>query len=105
AFGYSLLAYKSLLKGTSKLKVNRLVLKKDLEGHWEVLAEAIQTVMRKCGVKKPYEKLKKLTRGRKVNEEDIKVFVEELEIPQKEKEKLFKLKPANYIGLAEKLTK
>ncbi|MBT4937287.1 adenylosuccinate lyase [Candidatus Peregrinibacteria bacterium] len=103
AFGYSLLAYKSMLKGLSKLEVQKEKINMDLENSWEVLAEAIQTVMRRYGIEKPYEKLKALTRGNTIDKESIQNFVRTLEIPEKEKERLLQLTPQNYIGLAESL--
>ena len=103
AFGYCLLAYKSLFKGLSKLEINQKALLDDLNDNWEILAEPIQTVMRKHGVEKPYEKLKEFTRGKKVSEKEFKKFIESLEIPKKDKERLLKLTPATYVGLAGKL--
>ena len=103
ALGYSLLAYTSLLKGLGKLKVNRKVLKKDLDENLEVLAEALQTVMRRYGIEKPYEKLKKLTRGKRITRQDLNSFIDSLALPKPEKLRLKKLTPATYTGLAEKL--
>jgi adenylosuccinate lyase len=100
AFGYSLIAYQSTLKGISKLEANPENLAKDLDNNWEVLAEPIQTVMRRYGIEKPYEKLKALTRGQKVNAEIMKNFIETIDIPQDAKETLMKLTPASYIGRA-----
>jgi adenylosuccinate lyase len=88
AFGYHLLAIKSLQKGISKLSLNRAAVKKELEDHPEVLAEAIQTVLRKNGVENAYEKLKALTRGEKINKKDLQKFVDGLKIPKKEKDRL-----------------
>jgi adenylosuccinate lyase len=105
AFGYSLLACKSLLKGLSKLTVNKSVLRSDLDNNLEVLAEALQTVMRRYGVEKPYEKLKKLTRGKRITRKDLDSFIDTLKIPVAEKKRLKKLTPATYIGIAEKLVK
>lgn len=105
AFGHCLIAYKSALKGLSKLKINKEVIQKDLDENWGVLAEAIQTVMRKHKIPKPYEKLKKLTRGKKIGHEEIKKFIEKLKIPEEDKKTLAKLKPETYIGLAKKLIK
>ena len=103
AFGYSLLAYKSMLKGLSKLEVQEERIHADLENSWEVLAEAIQTVMRRYGIEKPYEKLKALTRGNTIDKESIQNFIRTLEIPDAEKERLIALSPQTYIGLAEEL--
>ncbi|MFA9460661.1 adenylosuccinate lyase [Thiohalorhabdus methylotrophus] len=99
-FGYSLLAYKSALRGLDKLEINRERLAEDLDGAWEVLAEPIQTVMRRNGVDRPYERLKELTRGRAVDAEKLAEFVETLPLPESEKQKLKALTPASYIGNA-----
>ncbi|KAK9061042.1 hypothetical protein SSX86_018222 [Deinandra increscens subsp. villosa] len=98
--GYSLLAYKSALVGIGKLQVNEAVISKDLDNSWEVLAEPIQTVMRRYGVEEPYEKLKELTRGRAVTKESITEFINRLEIPMEAKTELLKLTPHNYVGVA-----
>lgn len=103
AFGYSLLAYKSTLKGFSKLEVNREKISADLDQNWPVLAEAIQTVLRRYQVPGAYEKLKELTRGKKLGAVEMRNFIENLKIPPKEKQGLLKLKPDTYTGLAEKL--
>jgi adenylosuccinate lyase len=100
AFGYSLIAYQSTLKGISKLEANPENLARDLDNNWEVLAEPIQTVMRRYGIEKPYEKLKALTRGQKVNAEIMKNFIETIDIPQEAKNELLNLTPATYIGRA-----
>lgn len=105
AFGYSVLAYKSLLKGLLKIEVNREYLKRHLDCHWEVLAEAIQTVLRKHKVPAAYEKLKELTRGKSIGEKEIKQFIAWLKIPEADKKHLLKLRPETYTGLAEKLTR
>ncbi len=91
AFGYSLLAISSLRKGLSKLSVNKAVIKAELDAHPEVLAEAIQTVLRKHGVAGAYEKLKQITRGEKVTKKDLIKFIDSLKIPQGEKSKLKKM--------------
>nr|XP_043618240.1 adenylosuccinate lyase-like [Erigeron canadensis] len=101
--GPSLLAYKSALVGIGKLQVNEAALNKDLDNSWEVLAEPIQTVMRRYGVEEPYEKLKELTRGRTVNKESITEFINGLEIPVEAKTGLLKLTPHNYVGVAPQL--
>ncbi|AXW88084.1 adenylosuccinate lyase [Lonsdalea britannica] len=101
--GYALIAYQSTLKGISKLEVNRDRLLDELDHNWEVLAEPIQTVMRRYGIEKPYEKLKELTRGKRVNAEGMKTFIESLAIPEEEKIRLKELTPANYIGRAVKM--
>lgn len=103
AFGYTLLANKSLLKGLGKLEVNEARLSEDLDNAWALLAEPIQTVMRRYGVQNAYEQLKELTRGTDMNAEKIKTFVEGLDIPKDAKERLLNLSPATYIGLAKKL--
>jgi len=99
-FGYSLIAYEAVLKGLGKLEINRARLSEDLDNAWEVLAEPIQTVMRRFGVPEPYEKLKALTRGQAINGETIRRFVESLEIPPQAKAELLALTPASYIGNA-----
>jgi len=97
---HSLVAYKSTLKGISKLQVNQQSLASELDSNWEVLAEPIQTVMRRYGIEKPYEKLKDLTRGKRVDQAGMQAFVEQLELPDEAKESLKALTPANYIGNA-----
>ncbi|WP_386696132.1 adenylosuccinate lyase [Lonepinella sp. MS14435] len=101
--GYCLIAYAATLKGISKLEVNEQHLRDELNQNWEVLAEPIQTVMRRYGIEKPYEKLKELTRGKRVDEQAMREFVEKLDIPEEEKVRLQQLAPANYIGDAVKL--
>lgn len=103
ALGYSLLAYKSTLKGLSKLDLNKKVIQDELDRNWSLLAEPIQTVMRKHSVPKAYEKLKELTRGKEVNKKVVQEFVKSLKIPKEDKERLLKLTPATYIGMADKL--
>lgn len=105
AFGYSLLAYKSIMKGLSKLIINKEAIDKDLEENYALLSEAIQTIMRKCNVPDAYEQLKELTRGKEITKEAIAEFVKKLNIPKPEKDKLLKLTPATYIGLAKELVK
>ena len=102
---HCLIAYQSALKGLSKVQVNAAALEADLNSNWEVLAEPIQTVMRMHGVDKPYEKLKELTRGQRVNAEGMQVFVEKLELPQPVKKRLLELTPSSYIGKASKLAR
>lgn len=102
--GYAIIAYTSALKGIGKLEVNRAALEAELNQNWEVLAEPIQTVMRRYGIEKPYEKLKELTRGKRINQDDMCVFIDNLELPDSEKERLKKMTPSNYIGDAIKLT-
>ncbi|EED34503.1 adenylosuccinate lyase [Luminiphilus syltensis NOR5-1B] len=98
--GYSLLAYLSASKGIGKLEVNAARLASDLDNAWEVLAEPIQTVMRRYGVPEPYEKLKALTRGKTINRDTLAEFIETLDIPQDAKSSLLALTPGNYIGNA-----
>ena len=101
AYGYSLIAYRSTLKGFSKLLLNKKRLADDLDNAWEVLAEPIQTVMRKAGIEKPYEKLKDLTRGNVINKETIRNFIETLALEEEDKKRLLEMTPASYIGNAE----
>lgn len=101
---YSSIAYQATLKGISKLQVNEASLLNELNDNWELLAEPIQTVMRRYGVEKPYEKLKELTRGKKVNQEIIADFIDGLAIPDNAKAELKQLSPATYIGDAIRLT-
>jgi adenylosuccinate lyase len=103
AVGYSLIAYQATLKGISKLEANAGAMAADLDANWEVLAEPIQTVMRRYGIEKPYEKLKELTRGRRVDAEGMRTFIDTLELPEAVKVELKKLTPANYIGQAQRL--
>jgi adenylosuccinate lyase len=100
AFAHSLIGYKALLRGLSKVSVNTEAMKEALEAHPEVVAEAIQTIMRAEGMEVPYEKLKALTRGRKVSLEDFAAFIDELDVGKDVKARLKKIKPDNYIGLA-----
>ncbi|MDT0594009.1 adenylosuccinate lyase [Glaciecola petra] len=102
-FGYAIIAYQASLKGISKLEVNEKSLAKELDDNWELLAEPIQTVMRRYGIEKPYEKLKDLTRGKKVNASVMGEFVDALDIPEQAKAELKKLSPEQYIGDAIRL--
>lgn len=102
---HCMIAYQSTLRGISKLQVNAEALNATLNNNWEVLAEPIQTVMRRYGVEKPYEKLKELTRGNRVTEEDFKTFITNLDIPQSAKDQLIQLSPMTYIGNAIEQTK
>lgn len=99
-FGYSLLAYESALKGIGKLEVNANRLNEDLDASWEVLAEPIQTVMRRYGIPEPYEKLKALTRGQSINKETLATFVATLDMPEDAKQTLLDMTPGSYIGNA-----
>ena len=98
--GYSLIAYQATLKGVGKLQLNGARIAQDLEHSWEVLAEPIQTVMRRYGIEQPYEKLKELTRGQDMSKEVIQAFVDKLELPQEARQELLALTPASYIGNA-----
>jgi len=99
-FGHVLIALDSLRRGIGKLEVNARVIADDLDNNWEVLAEPIQTVMRRYGIEQPYEKLKALTRGQKINAETIRGFVEALDLPDAARRELIALTPARYIGNA-----
>ena len=99
-FGHSLIAYQASLKGISKLEVNPSRLNEDLENAWEVLAEPIQTVMRRYAIEEPYEKLKELTRGHAMTKETLQNFIATLEIPEQAKAELLGLTPHSYIGNA-----
>ncbi|MCT8640692.1 adenylosuccinate lyase [Glaesserella parasuis] len=101
--GYALIAYAATLKGISKLEVNEQHLRDELAQNWEVLAEPIQTVMRRYGIEKPYEKLKELTRGKRVDGEAMRQFIDGLALPQAEKDRLKQMTPASYIGYAVEL--
>jgi len=104
AFGHSYLAYTSLEKGLSKIKVNEIKIKEDLMAHPEVITEAIQTILRREGLKMPYEQLKELTRGKHVTLPMIHAFINSLPVGEKIKNELSKITPENYTGLASKLT-
>ena len=96
-FGHAIIAYQSTLKGISKLQVNEDNLANELDKNWEVLAEPVQTVMRRYGIEKPYEKLKELTRGKRVNADSMRDFINTLELPEPVKAELCLLTPASYI--------
>lgn len=100
AIGHSLLAYKSCLKGIDKLEADKVMIRQDLDYAWEVLAEPIQTVMRRYGIKQPYEKLKALTRGQAIDQHLLHSFIKKLVIPEREKKRLLAMTPAGYIGNA-----
>jgi adenylosuccinate lyase len=99
-FGYGMIAYAATLKGISKLEINRTRLAQDLNNAWEVLAEPIQTIMRRYHVEEPYEKLKALTRGQTITQDVLLAFVDSLNIPEHAKQTMRDLTPANYIGNA-----
>jgi adenylosuccinate lyase len=99
-FAHSLIAMASIQRGLGKLEADGARMAADLDQNWEVLAEAVQTVMRRYGVPEPYEKLKELTRGRRIGAAELIAFVETLEIPHQAKAALRELTPAHYIGNA-----
>jgi len=101
--GYTQIAIASLMKGLGKLGVNHMVLARDLDAAWEVLAEPVQTIMRRHDVPNAYEALKDLTRGNTIDQDSIRSFIEQLSIPEDDKQRLMALTPSNYIGLAAKL--
>ena len=106
AFGYTLLGYDSCLRGLSKLEANPGQLSADLDNNWEVLAEPIQTVMRRYGIENPYEQLKALTRGKGgINKHSLHAFIQELKIPAEAKQLLLEMTPASYTGKAAELAK
>jgi adenylosuccinate lyase len=105
AFGHSLLAWDSCLRGLGKLEVNPQRLADDLDGCWEVLAEPVQTVMRRYGVPNPYEQLKDLTRGKGIDADALAAFIERLEVPEEAKARLRAMTPASYIGRAAELAR
>ncbi|MCA0901078.1 adenylosuccinate lyase [Microbulbifer agarilyticus] len=98
--GYSVIAYAATMKGLGKLEINRARLEEDLNNAWEVLAEPIQTVMRRYNIEEPYEKLKALTRGQGITKETLAVFIDGLEMPEEAKQALREMTPASYIGNA-----
>ncbi|WP_455221341.1 adenylosuccinate lyase [Kaarinaea lacus] len=102
---HSLIAYKATLKGIGKLEVNAQCLNDDLDNNWEVLAEPIQTVMRRYGIEKPYEKLKELTRGQSITQATMQEFIKTLDIPEGAKQRLLALTPHTYVGNAEEQAK
>ncbi len=103
AYGHSLVATSSLLKGLAKLELNAERVNQDLDANWEVLAEPIQTVMRRYGIENPYEQLKSLTRGKRIGAEDLAQFIQGLDIPEQARKSLLKLTPAGYTGNAVKM--
>jgi adenylosuccinate lyase len=106
AFGYTLLGYDSCLRGLNKLEINTEKLAQDLDNSWEVLAEPIQTVMRRYGIENPYEQLKELTRGKGgINKDSLHTFINGLNIPSDAKNSLLVMTPASYIGKAVELAK
>ena len=104
-FGYTLIAIRATVKGLGKLELNNERLAADLDSNWEVLAEPIQTVMRKVGMDKPYERLKELTRGRRVDAKIMREFISALPLPKADRDRLLKMTPANYVGIASRLAR
>ena len=104
-FAHSTIAYQSLLKGLNKLEINAKVIEADLNSSWEVLAEPIQTVMRRYAIENPYEKLKELTRGKAITQEGFQEFIKSLDIPEDARKQLLELTPLNYIGNAVEQTR
>jgi adenylosuccinate lyase len=100
AFGHSLIAYRAFQQGLNKLELHTQRLQEDLDSNWEVLAEPIQTVMRRYGIEQAYEKLKALTRGHKIDQVALKQFIESLNLPKDIKQRLLELTPAKYTGNA-----
>ncbi|MEC8693771.1 MAG: adenylosuccinate lyase [Pseudomonadota bacterium] len=98
---HSLIAYEASLKGLNKLEINLTVITEDLVKRWEVLAEPVQTVMRRYGIEKPYEQLKELTRGKPIEEESLRTFISQLDIPEDAKRALLEMSPLTYTGSAE----
>jgi adenylosuccinate lyase len=105
AFGHCRVAYEACARGLDKLEVDRAALQADLDASWEVLAEAVQTVMRRYGVPEPYEKLKELTRGRGIDEHRLREFLRGLPIPEEARRRLLHMTPADYVGKAAELAK
>jgi adenylosuccinate lyase len=103
ALGHSYLALQNILKGLSRITINKIQMTNELNNHWEVLGEAIQTILRKNGKQGAYEKLKSLTRGQSINAESMAEFVSGLQITDDDKKTLLELTPENYIGLSSKL--
>jgi adenylosuccinate lyase len=101
--GHSYLALQNILKGIDRISVNKDQTQKELNNHWEVLAEAIQTILRKAGKPGAYEELKSLTQGRSIDKDSIALFVSQLKIPDEDKKTLLNLRVDSYIGLAPKL--
>lgn len=104
-FGYSVVAYDACLRGLGKLEINAVAIDHDIDNCWEVLAEPVQTVMRRYGLENPYEQLKELTRGKGINEEGLREFITGLNLPEKPKADLLAMTPRSYIGLAVQLAK
>jgi adenylosuccinate lyase len=104
-FGYTLLAYDSCLRGLNKLEVNPARMAEDLDQNWEVLAEPVQTVMRRYGIENPYEQLKELTRGKGISRQALHEFINGLVIPEDARDRLLAMTPASYVGDAARLAR
>ena len=102
---HSLIAYASMAKGLQKLELNLPVIQSDLAHRWEVLAEPVQTVMRRYGLEQPYEQLKALTRGKPIDEATLRTFIRSLAIPDDAKARLLEMTPLTYLGLADHLAR
>ena len=105
AFGYCLVAYEACAKGLGKLEVNATAINADLDDCWEVLAEPVQTVMRRHGLPEPYEQLKALTRGKGITRDALREFIAGLDLPQVDKDRLLEMTPSSYLGLSISLAK
>ena len=105
AFAYALIAYQSMVKGNDKLQINKQALQHDLDANWEVLAEAIQTVMRRYNIPNAYEQMRDLTRGTRIDGDQLRLFIKLLAIPEEAKKQLIMLTPEKYTGLAAQLVK
>ena len=103
--GHSILAFKSSAKGLRKLSINKTKIKEDLNNNWQILTEAIQTILRTEGVDKPYELVKELSRGKTINKQKIEEFVKTLNISKMTKDRILKLKPDKYTGIASNLVR
>jgi adenylosuccinate lyase len=100
AIGHSYIAIKSAIRGIGRVSIDEAAIKKDLEDAWEVLAEPVQTVMRKAGIENPYEKMKELSRGKSITQGALHSFIKSLDLPEEDKNRLLELKPLTYIGIA-----
>ena len=105
AFGHALIGMDALMRGLDKLEVNAPRIAEDLDAAWDVLAEAVQTVMRRHGLPNPYEQLKALTRGQGITEASMREFIGTLDLPAADKQRLLDMTPGSYVGLAEKLAR
>lgn len=103
AIGHSFIAIKSAIRGISRVSINEDAIRKDLKNAWEVLAEPVQTVMRKAGIENPYEKMKELSRGKRITQDDLHTFINSLALPEEDKNRLLDLTPMDYVGIAGEL--